>query len=189
MFGATPNPNASKPATVAAIGNPFGGMNGVALAPKGVIGSTRIGNGTRAGSNVGVVGKVAAAGIPVAVIASTGSYGKVASAGIPSMAVAVASVPATQAPPKTTNLEVLSTARPSYERGPATSRPGRRSFTRHFYIDRPSSGTRRCTWTRTRTRRRSKARRGTDTIPSCNSRWASGRFNDQYCHHVSIGVI
>ena len=36
-FGVTPNPNATRPATVAAIGNPYGGMNGPAVAPHGVV--------------------------------------------------------------------------------------------------------------------------------------------------------
>ena len=63
-FGATPNPNANRPATIAAIGNPYGGMQGPAVAPHGVVGSTGIGNGTHSGSNSGVVGKVASAGIP-----------------------------------------------------------------------------------------------------------------------------
>ena len=86
-FGVTPNPNASRPATVAAIGNPYGGMNGPAVAPRGVVGSAGIGNGTRSGSNAGVVGKVASAGIPGATgTAPTGGYGgKVAAAGIPAM--------------------------------------------------------------------------------------------------------
>jgi outer membrane biosynthesis protein TonB len=44
-FGVTPNPNATRPATVAAIGNPYGGMQGPAVAPHGVVGSTGIGNG------------------------------------------------------------------------------------------------------------------------------------------------
>src|SRR5271165_6370897 len=57
-FGVTPNPNASRPATVAAIGNPYGGMNGPAVAPRGVVGSTGIGNGTKSGSNAGTVGRV-----------------------------------------------------------------------------------------------------------------------------------
>jgi TonB family protein len=64
LFGVTPNPNASRPATVAAIGNPYGGMNGAAVASRGVVGSAGIGNGTRSGSNAGVVGKVASAGVP-----------------------------------------------------------------------------------------------------------------------------
>ncbi len=63
-FGVTPNPNASRPAQVAAIGNPYGGMQGPAVAPHGVVGSTGIGNGLKAGSNAGTVGKVASAGIP-----------------------------------------------------------------------------------------------------------------------------
>ena len=63
-FGVTPNPNATRPATIAAIGNPYGGMKGPAVAPHGVVGSTGIGNGLKSGSNAGVVGKVASAGIP-----------------------------------------------------------------------------------------------------------------------------
>ena len=39
-FGVTPNPNATRPATIAAIGNPYGGMQGPAVAPHGVVGST-----------------------------------------------------------------------------------------------------------------------------------------------------
>ena len=110
-FGVTPNPNATRPATVAAIGNPYGGMNGPAVAPRGVVGSTGIGNGTRAGSNSGTVGKVASAGIPGATAAaSTGAYGggKVAAAGIPAMAAAPVATPALAAVPKSTNLEVIS---------------------------------------------------------------------------------
>lgn len=109
-FGVRPNPNATRPATVAAIGNPYGGMQGPAEAPHGVVGSTGIGNGTRSGSNAGVVGKVASAGIPGA--AGTGdsgrSYGRVGSAGIPSMARVEAAVPRQAVQPASTNLEVLS---------------------------------------------------------------------------------
>jgi TonB family protein len=107
-FGVTPNPNATRPATIAAIGNPYGGMQGPSVAPHGVVGSTGIGNGLKSGSNAGVVGKVASAGIPGATgTANTGSYGKVASAGIPT-ATAVAVVPKMVAAPVATNLEVLS---------------------------------------------------------------------------------
>jgi TonB family protein len=107
-FGVTPNPNASRPATVAAIGNPYGGMQGPAVAPHGVVGSTGIGNGTRFGSNAGMVGKVASAGIPGATgTGNSGVYGKVASAGIP--AAAAAPVMRQQAvQPASTNLEVIS---------------------------------------------------------------------------------
>jgi TonB family protein len=108
-FGVTPNPNATRPATVAAIGNPYGGMQGPAVAPKGVVGSAGIGNGVTAGSNAGTVGKVASAGIPGGTgTASTYSGGKVASAGIPAMQAAVAPAPAITAVPKSTNLEVIS---------------------------------------------------------------------------------
>ncbi|MGC1461984.1 MAG: energy transducer TonB [Terracidiphilus sp.] len=107
-FGATPNPNAMRPATIAAIGNPYGGMQGPAVAPHGVVGSTGIGDGLKSGSNAGVVGKVASAGIPGATgTGPAGSYGKVGSAGIPT-ATAVAVVPRAIAEPVTTNLEVIS---------------------------------------------------------------------------------
>ncbi|HEY1767287.1 MAG TPA: energy transducer TonB [Terracidiphilus sp.] len=107
-FGVTPNPNAARPATVAAIGNPYGGMQGPAVAPHGVVGSTGIGNGTRSGSNAGMAGKVASAGIPGATGTSNrGSYGKVASAGIPAET-AVAAMPKAVTQPVATTLEVLS---------------------------------------------------------------------------------
>jgi TonB family protein len=108
-FGVTPNPNAIRPATVAAIGNPNGGMEGPAVAPRGVVGSAGIGNGTKAGSNAGTVGKVASAGIPSGTGTATAyTGGKVASAGIPAMQTAVAPPPAVVAVPKTTTLEVIS---------------------------------------------------------------------------------
>ncbi len=108
-FGVTPNPNASRPATVAAIGNPYGGMTGPAVAPRGVVGSTGIGNGTRSGSNSGVVGRVASAGIPGATgTGQTGTtYGKVASASLPQMTKETAPR-AMSVAPASTNLEVLS---------------------------------------------------------------------------------
>lgn len=110
-FGVTPNPNATRPATVAAIGNPYGGAQGPAVAPRGVVGSTGIGNGTKSGSNIGVVGKVASAGIPGGTgtsVATAYGSGKVASAGIPAMQQAVAQTPAVTGVPKSTSLEVLS---------------------------------------------------------------------------------
>src|SRR6516165_11260257 len=108
-FGVTPNPSASRPATVAAIGNPYGGNEGPAVAPRGVVGSAGIGNGTKAGSNAGTVGKVATAGIPGGTgTASTYAGGKVTSAGIPQMQAAVAPAPATPQVIRSTNLEVLS---------------------------------------------------------------------------------
>jgi TonB family protein len=109
-FGVTPNPNATRPATIAAIGNPYGGMQGPAIAPHGVVGSTGIGNGLKSGSNAGMVGKVASAGIPGAAgnSAGTGTYGKVASAGIPAVAAAAPVVQKAAAAPTSTNLEVIS---------------------------------------------------------------------------------
>ena len=115
-FGATPNPNATRPATIAAIGNPYGGMNGPAVAPRGVVGSTGIGNGTKSGSNAGVVGKVASAGIPGGTGTSGNVYGtgKVASAGIPAVQKAEVVTPAANAVPKASSLEILSMQRPAY---------------------------------------------------------------------------
>ncbi len=109
-FGVTPNPNATRPATVAAIGNPYGGMEGPAVAPRGVVGSAGIGNGTRSGSNAGTVGKVASAGIPggTGTSATYTAGGKVGSAGIPQMQAAVAPPPAVAPVTKSTNLEVIS---------------------------------------------------------------------------------
>jgi TonB family protein len=108
-FGVTPNPNATRPATVAALGNPYGGLQGPSVAPHGVVGSTGIGNGLKSGSNAGVVGRVAQAGVPGGTgMATTGVVGgKVASAGIPK-AVAVAQVQQVTAAPATTSIEVLS---------------------------------------------------------------------------------
>jgi len=63
LQGVMPNPNARGPATIAAIGNPYGGMNGPVGAPHGVVGSTGIGGAVRT-PNSGVTGKVASAGIP-----------------------------------------------------------------------------------------------------------------------------
>jgi TonB family protein len=107
-FGVTPNPNASRPATVAAIGNPYGGNQGPAVAPHGVVGSTGIGNGTHYGSNAGTVGRVASAGIPGATgTSNSGSYGRVASAGIPA-ATAAPVMRQQQAQVQSTSLEVIS---------------------------------------------------------------------------------
>ncbi|MGB7547586.1 MAG: energy transducer TonB, partial [Terracidiphilus sp.] len=83
-------------------------MNGAAGVPRGVVGSTGLGNGTRSGSNAGVVGRVASAGIPGGTGTSSAYQGgRVASAGIPRMTT-VAAAPMMHAVPTGTNLEVLS---------------------------------------------------------------------------------
>jgi TonB family protein len=95
-FGVTPNPNATRPATIAAIGNPYGNQNGPSVAPHGVVGSTGIGStGGRTGSN--------------------GAYSnvKVASAGIPNQ-VAPAPVQQQQASAVTIPIEVISKPAPQY---------------------------------------------------------------------------
>jgi TonB family protein len=76
-FGVRPNPNSARPATIAAIGNPYGGMNGPALAPHGVVRSTGIGDSTRFGSGGGGRGnrgggEVASTGLPGFAAASAG---------------------------------------------------------------------------------------------------------------------
>jgi TonB family protein len=108
-FGVTPNPNSTRPATVAAIGNPYGGMQGPAIAPHGVVGSTGFGNGTKFGSNAGVVGKVASAGVPGTAGKTAANYGnvKVAAAVSPTVTAPVAAKQIT-ATPQSTDLEVLS---------------------------------------------------------------------------------
>jgi TonB family protein len=68
-FGVVPNPNSVRPATVAAVGNPYGDMNGPAVQPHGVVRSTGLGDGTRSGSGGGgdngtVGGRVASVGMP-----------------------------------------------------------------------------------------------------------------------------
>lgn len=115
-FGVTPNPNATRPATVAAIGNPYGGMSGPAVAPHGLVGSTGIGNSaTRVGSNSGVAGKVASVGSPGGAATTGNSYAnaKVASAGIPKVQTAapVQQVAQTRA---ATELEIVSKPSPQY---------------------------------------------------------------------------
>ena len=94
MFGVRPNPNAVRPATVAAIGNPYGGMDGPAVSPHGVVRSTGIGDGTRFGSGGG-----------------SGGYsggGKVASVGMPGMMPAAGMPPTYSEPVQSTSVEILS---------------------------------------------------------------------------------
>jgi len=115
-FGVKPNPNAKGPATVAAIGNPYGGNQGPAIAPHGVVGSTGIGDGVKFGNNNGRPGgKVASAVVPAATVsAPSGNMGKVASAGIPTAPTAVVAAPRTVAGPPPTDVVVVSKPLPEY---------------------------------------------------------------------------
>jgi TonB family protein len=107
-FGVTPNPNATRPATVASIGNPYGDNRGPAVAPHGVVGSTGFGSTTRPGSGAVPPGKVATTGLPGATgTGNPGSNYKVASVAIPTPT-QVAAVPKAAVEPAATNLEVLS---------------------------------------------------------------------------------
>jgi TonB family protein len=100
LNGVKPNPNATAPATIAAIGNPYGGNTGPAEAPRGIVGSAGFGNGIKSGSSAGTVGKVASAGFPgsngSAPTSTPGNGGKVAAAVIPAIT-AQANQPATVA--------------------------------------------------------------------------------------------
>jgi TonB family protein len=115
-FGVVPNPNAKGPATVAAIGNMYGGNQGPATAPHGVVGSTGIGDGTKFGNNQGRPGgKVASAVVPAATVAApSGNVGKVASAGIPTAPTAVAPVAVISTGPPPTDVVVISKPQPTY---------------------------------------------------------------------------
>jgi TonB family protein len=63
-FGVTPNPNATRPATIAALGNPGGGQQGPSIA-RGVVGNTGLNNGGKTGSGSAYANvKVASANIP-----------------------------------------------------------------------------------------------------------------------------
>lgn len=111
-FGVTPNPNANRPATVAAIGNPYGGLQGQAAAPKGVVRSAGIGNGLRPGSNAGVAGSVTVARVPGSNGSGNGGgYARagrgVGPAGIPT-AVATPTFQRMVTAPASTNLEIVS---------------------------------------------------------------------------------
>uniref|UniRef100_E6PZM0 Putative TonB-like protein n=1 Tax=mine drainage metagenome TaxID=410659 RepID=E6PZM0_9ZZZZ len=113
MNGAKPNPNANRPATVAALGNPFGGNQGAATTPRGVVGSTGFGNGTKSGSNAGSMGHVASAGIPGGSTQTAGFTGKVASAGIPGVVKPAAPAMAVQEV-KTTPPVLINSNKPEY---------------------------------------------------------------------------
>lgn len=120
LNGVRPNPNATRPATVAALGNPYGGMQGNAEAPRGVVGSTGFGNGVKSGSSAGTAGRVASAGIPGGNgQAQQGAYGggqRVASAGIPAATAGPNSTGSAMmsSEPKTTPPVLLSHAEPEY---------------------------------------------------------------------------
>jgi TonB family protein len=103
LQGVMPNPNAKGPATIAAIGNPYGGMSGPVGAPHGVVGSTGIGGGTRIAQNVGVAGKVASVGIPsvAAPVAAQQAYVKPVSTELE-----VLSKPAVQYTPEARQLRI-----------------------------------------------------------------------------------
>lgn len=119
LNGVKPNPEATRPATIAALGNPYGGMQGKSEAPRGVVGSTGFGNGTKSGSNAGSMGRVASAGIPgatgTAPTGGAGSQGRVVAAGIPAMAAQSTPAAAPQVQEaKTTPPVLLSHSEPEY---------------------------------------------------------------------------
>ncbi len=92
-FGVVPNPNSVRPATIASLGNPYGGLQGPATRPHGVVGSTGIGDGTQFGSGGGGNG--------------TGG-GRVASVGMPGYAPVSATPVYASTERQSTSVEVLS---------------------------------------------------------------------------------
>jgi len=101
LNGATPNPNAIKPATISAIGNPYGGSQGAATAPRGIVGSTGIGNGTQSGSNTGRGG-------------NGGGQGKVVAVGLSGISATVSPGMTLHEPSKTTPPVLISHHQPEY---------------------------------------------------------------------------
>ena len=91
-FGVTPNPHAMRVANVAALGNPYGGIEGAAVAPHGVVKSAGLGDSTRAGAGGG--GGVVS--------------GRVGSVGMPGYAPVSAGPVMASAEPQSTSVEVLS---------------------------------------------------------------------------------
>ena len=118
MDGITPNPNASKPATVAALGNPYGGLQGPAHEPKGTVGSAGFGNETKSGSSAGIAGKGAWFGLHVDNREiQTSSYGagkEVAAAGMPTIGAPATPSPHTPVEAKFTPPVLLSHSEPEY---------------------------------------------------------------------------
>lgn len=121
LNGVKPNANANRPAMVSALGNPNGGMQGQASAPRGVVGSAGIGNGTQSGSNAGSQGRVASAGIPGGNGgAGNGGYGNAASGHVSSAGIQGMTQPGNVASavapvkPATTPPVLLSHAAPEY---------------------------------------------------------------------------
>jgi TonB family protein len=104
LNGVMPNPNANRPAVIAALGNPYGGAQGGAGTPRGVVGSAGLGYGTQTGSNYG--GRRNGSG--------SGDRGKVAAAGLPGIASAGLSSLSTHESFKTTPPVLISRQQPEY---------------------------------------------------------------------------
>jgi len=190
-FGVTPNPNATRPATVAAIGNPYGGMNGPAVAPHGVVGSTGIGNGLRSGSNAGTVGKVASAGFPGGTGNSPTGYaggGRVASANIPGATTGLLPQVAAPTAPSSTQVEV-SIPRPEYTRSQEPEDSGNRGAARDVLRQWADSGAGRAARSGPRIGRRGQARGAAGTGAEAGDQGRQGNgFDHQHHNHVPIGV-
>jgi TonB family protein len=100
-FGATPNPNAMRPANVAALGNAYGNMRGQSVAPHGIVKSAGFGDSTRAGEGGGggvVSGRVGSVGMPGVVPVSAGRVMQASAAEPETTSVQVISKPPIQYP-------------------------------------------------------------------------------------------
>ena len=105
MNGVKPNPDSTRRANIAALGNPYGGALGLSAAPRGVVGSAGFGNGTRAGSSAGGDGGNGY---------GYGGQSRVARAGIPSMTAASQPVAGARPEVQTSPPVLLSHAEPEY---------------------------------------------------------------------------
>lgn len=120
LFGVQPNANttSNKPATIMAIGNPYGGNTGKVKVSEGRVGSAGIGNGLQSGSNAGQkwTTKVASAGLPNGSgnFNSGRSMGQVQSAGLPQVQRAAIAQPAAPVEPNSTTVELTYKPAPEY---------------------------------------------------------------------------
>ena len=150
-FGVTPNPNATRPATIAAIGNPYGNMNGPAIAPHGVPGSTGIGNGTqvrvqhRSSGQSGLRRHSRRHRYGCNGWLHRRRKGGLGSA-FPKSPKPVAVQQMVEAP-TATSIEVISKPPSSTPRSQTVEGPGRRNAARYFHRLRPGGGARRGAWT------------------------------------------
>lgn len=112
LNGVKPNPDATRPGTIPALGNPYGGRQGAVATPAGIVGSTGFGNGTRSGFSAGGSGNGSGNGSSNG--AGYGGQGRVAAAGIPGMTTSTGPVTGAADSNTTTAPILISHAEPEY---------------------------------------------------------------------------